>query len=148
MTIAKIFAVGELNVQCTMASLSSAHHPVKHAFQVRLSGMEAAFQCLWREKHGVLYNQRRINLSHQGDIRCLDLRHPLLMFCALNHKYHDYFAHLCSSIVLLVDRAISLRDTAKFIIVTLRLFHKFIISLLFHTGWQWVGGLVETLCLR
>lgn len=42
--------------------------------------------------------------------------------------------------VVLVDRAISLRDTTKFIIVTLRLFHKFIISLLFHRGWQWGGG--------
>lgn len=42
------------------------------------------------------------------------------------------FALVCR--VLLVDRAISLRDTTEFIIVTLRLFHKFIISLLFHEG--------------
>lgn len=62
------------------------------------------------------------------------------MFGALNHKCRDcfwYFALIYR--VVSVDRAISLRDTAKFIIVTLRLFDKFIISLLFHRG-EAMGG--------
>lgn len=48
--------------------------------------------------------------------------------------------------VVLVDRAISLRDTTKFITVTLRLFHKFIISLLFHRGWRQREGCRRQQC--
>lgn len=68
------------------------------------------------------------------------------MFCALNHKHRDCFAHLClSAESFFVDRAISLRDTTEFITVTLRLFHKFIISLLFHSRGGSSGDFAITL---
>lgn len=75
------------------------------------------------------------------------LKLPPLVFCALNHKYHDCFAYLRSSTESCSCWAISLRDTTKFIIVTLRLFHKFIISLLFPQREAVETGPAETPCL-